>query len=112
MTKILRQYKITLERVDSNSSTTVSDPDNLGLRTKLGGKPDWIQADEAPACPSCRQKMSFVGQIDSIEHESKHNLHSISAISPEQEYMFGDVGMIYVFFCFECGETKSVYQFY
>ena len=112
MTKILRQYKITLERVDSNSSTTVSDPDNLGLRTKLGGKPDWKQGDETPHCPSCKQKMSFVGQIDSIEHESKLNPHAISAISSEQEYMFGDVGMIYVFFCFDCLEPKSVFQCY
>ena len=29
----------------------------------------------------------------------------------EQQYMFGDVGMIYIFWCFNCNETSSVMQF-
>lgn len=112
MPKILRRYKITLEKIDSKDSIVGSYPDSLGLRTKLGGEPDWIQTNETPHCPSCKQKMSFVGQIDSIEHDSEFNPHRIDSVSPEQEYMFGDVGMIYIFFCFDCLESESVFQCY
>jgi hypothetical protein len=29
-----------------------------------------------------------------------------------KDYMFGDVGMIYVFFCFDCCHTASLMQCY
>jgi len=54
--------------------------------------------------------MRFVAQLDSIEHDSKSNPHSIEALSRKQHFMFGDVGMIYVFFCFECCQVQSVFQ--
>ena len=82
----------------------------LGRRTKLGGDPDWDQNDEIPVCDNCKQSMTFVAQVDSVEHESNSNPHSVSALSEERKWMFGDVGMIYVFFCFGCLETKSVFQ--
>ena len=28
------------------------------------------------------------------------------------DFMFGDVGMIYVFYCIDCLETRCVQQFY
>jgi hypothetical protein len=31
---------------------------------KLGGAPDWIQADETPICNACGLAMSFVGQFE------------------------------------------------
>lgn len=84
--------------------------DALGLGSKLGGDPDWVQEDEVPDCPSCGEKMTFVAQLDSIEHDSPFNPHRIDCLSDQQHFMFGDVGMIYVFFCFDCCETKSVFQ--
>ena len=81
-----------------------------GRRTKLGGNPDWMQGDAVPLCDSCRKSMTFVAQVDSVEHQWKSNPHSVPAGSDEQKWMMGDVGMIYVFFCFECCETKSVFQ--
>ena len=33
-------------------------------------------------------------------------------IGGKQDYMFGDVGMIYVLFCFSCCATFSVHQSY
>lgn len=84
----------------------------LGQRSKLGGAPDWIQNDETPRCPHCKQKMMFVSQIDSINHDEEGNPHRIDCLSDEQRYMLGDVGMIYVFFCFDCCEPKSVFQCY
>jgi len=87
-------------------------PANLGQRTKLGGEPDWIQTPELPFCADCEAPMTFVAQIDSVEHESDKNPLAKPAVGREQDYMFGDVGMIYVFFCFSCCATQSIYQCY
>ena len=90
------------------------DPDsvgNHGLRTKLGGEPDWEQGDDQPECPSCFTPMTFVAQIDSVEHWSNANPHSRNPIKHGQDFMFGDVGLIYVFFCFNCLKSQSMVQF-
>ena len=55
--------------------------------------------------------MVFVAQIDSVEHDSKRNPRGRDCLG-EQDYMFGDVGMIYVFFCFECSQPGCVHQCY
>ena len=67
----------------------------IGKRHQIGGEPDWIQYEQVPHC-SCRQQMSFYGQLDSLGDR-----HAI-----------GDCGMIYVFLCWDCLETKSVLQCY
>ena len=79
-------------------------PDNLGKRTKLGGKPEWIQDPEVPLCMSCQKNMIFISQLDSIDYGED--------IDKTTEYIFGDMGMIYTFFCFDCLDTKSVFQTY
>ena len=86
----------------SETAEKLEYPKNLGKRSKLGGEPDWIQNDETPKCPHCKKHMEFVAQIDSIGYTG--------SASTTGECMFGDVGMIYVFFCKKCGETKSVFQ--
>lgn len=108
----LNEYRVKLERVKRGERAVPLDyPENLGLRTKLGGKPDWIQSDETPDCPECGDTMYFVAQIDSIEHQSKHN--PLMKRPPKHiDFMFGDVGMIYVFYCFDCMELESVQQCY
>jgi hypothetical protein len=68
----------------------------MGTRHKLGGTPDFIQGDEHPVCPDCKERMMFYGQLDSIN----------------DEFCIADCGMIYVFLCFGCLETKSVLQSY
>jgi hypothetical protein len=68
--------------------------ENVGRRHKLGGAPDWLQAPDIPSCPDCRKAMTFYGQLDSVG----------------DEITLADVGMIYVFVCFDCFETKSVLQ--
>lgn len=105
----LRELRVPLHNLESAEEAEIPDyaADEAGRRTKFGGKPDWIQNDCTPACPSCNDPMHFVCQIDSVDH----------VLSPESEcerptWMFGDVGMIYVFFCFECLETASVFQCY
>lgn len=83
-----------LELVHSGStSIAIEKP---GQRTQLGGHPTWIQADESPCCPACGREMSFVAQIDSLGGA----------------YMFGDCGMLYVFYCVECHEADAFEQCY
>lgn len=68
--------------------------EEAGARHKLGGRPEFIQEDRWPECTNCRKRMTFYAQLDSIG--DKYNL--------------GDCGMIYVFVCFVCFETKSFLQ--
>ena len=107
--KRLREFRMRFTPVPKGERAYTRDPiDALGSRSKLGGSPDWDQGDETPKCRDCRQIMSFIGQIDSIEHHCSKNPHRQNF--DKQQYMFGDVGMIYVFFCFDCLTTKSVFQ--
>ena len=110
--RLLPELRVALERVPPGQRAVPLDyPDNLGLRTKLGGEPEWIQGGEIPDCPHCGNAMTFVAQIDSVEHDSRHNPLRRDCLG-EQDYMFGDVGMIYVFFCFECCQPACVHQCY
>ena len=68
----------------------MSDP-NIGNRWKIGGKPDFIQNELWPKCPSCGEKMAFYAQLDAIG----------------DGYDIADCGLVYVFMCFDCYETKS-----
>lgn len=108
MPKKLREYKILFERVPEGHHALAPDDwiHALGLRSKLGGYPDWAQSDETPECSGCQNPMTFISQIDSIE--LKGTPHTVDW--DNRHYMFGDAGMIYVFFCFGCSETRSVFQ--
>jgi hypothetical protein len=110
MPKKLREYKVMFERVARGKHALGPDDwiEALGRRSKLGGEPDWVQSPETPNCAHCHKPMSFVGQIDSIEHYATANPHRQDF--KDQHYMFGDVGMFYIFFCFKCLETKSIFQ--
>jgi hypothetical protein len=108
----LNEYRVRLERVKRGEPAVHSKyPENLGLRTKLGGKPDWIQGDETPECPECGEPMYFVAQIDSIEHRSEHN--AVMKDPPKHiDFVFSDVGMLYIFYCFDCSQVFALQQFY
>ena len=69
--------------------------EEIGKRNKIGGKPDWIQEPDTPKC-SCGKEMTFYGQLDSIGNR----------------IVLADCGMIYVFVCFDCFQTRSVLQSY
>ena len=107
MPDLLRQYRMLFQKMATGQSGSQGD---LGIRSKLGGIPDWNQSDETPRCPDCSKLMSFVGQIDSIEHDEEHNPHRVDCFSDDRQYMFGDVGMIYIFFCFDCLQPSAVFQ--
>ena len=106
----LPEIRVELSRPQRGEKAVPLDyPHHLGMRTKLGGEPDWVQDFETPACVECGNDMTFVAQIDSIEHDNKLNPLRRPALG-KKDYMFGDVGMVYVFFCFKCTTTQSVFQ--
>ena len=110
---ILRIYKVKVEPAASEAEAVpLSYPDSLGQQTKFGGEPYWIQGDESPSCRHCGEPMTFVAQIDSLEHQSAHNRNRRDPLSGDQHFMFGDVGMIFVFFCDDCSEPETVFQCY
>ncbi len=50
----LNEYRVKLERVKrGDKAAPLEYPENLGLRTKLGGGPDWSHGDETPDCEEC-----------------------------------------------------------
>jgi hypothetical protein len=106
----LPEIGVILRRLEPGERAYDPDGDDIiGNRTKLGGEPDWIQYDETPACPGCyRDTMTFIAQIDSVDYSGDYP----SKKNEDEQYMFGDVGMIYVFYCFECGEVHSILQCY
>jgi hypothetical protein len=66
--------------------------EGVGERHRLGGKPESVQPVEYPACPDCAKLMTFYGQLDSLN----------------DEYCIGDVGLVYVFLCFDCLTAQAV----
>jgi hypothetical protein len=63
-------------------------------RHQLGGTPEHLKEADWPKCPSGCGKMIFYGQLDSIN----------------DDIIIADLGMIQVFLCFDCFETKSIVQ--
>ena len=104
----LRQYRITFEAVRDGQPSV--DRRALGKRSKLGGDPDWEQNEEWPTCTSCETRMTFIAQLDSMEHDSPENPHRIDAVHGDQHFMFGDVGLLYVFLCDTCNEARTIMQ--
>ena len=95
--KPLKEYRIRFEKVPKGTKA-VPDAKKLGARSKSGGDPDWIQYPQIPKCRDCKESMTFVAQLDSINND--------------ETYSFGDAGMIYVFMCFDCLTTKSIVQYH
>jgi Domain of unknown function (DUF1963) len=68
----------------------------VGKRHQLGGQPDFLQHELWPRCPNGHGRMTFYGQLDSIN----------------DDVCIADCGIIYVFICFDCYETASFVQSY
>jgi hypothetical protein len=64
-----------------------------GRKSKLGGKPTWIQMDQTPDCPKCENPMAFVLQLAS-----------------DSRISYGDMGMLYSFVCPECHVSAALIQ--
>ena len=97
--RILPEYKLELiplsDEARQKRGFPMSDPE-IGHRSKVGGKPTFLQGEEYPVCQSCGSKMTFYAQLDAIG----------------DGFDIADCGLIYVFICFDCYETKSIIQSY
>lgn len=106
---VLREYRVKIipAAVAKAQRDYVED---LGLRTKFGGTPDAIQSgDDFPAeCVECGGKLHFVAQLDSFEFKSEDNPNRKDY--GDAQFMFGDVGLIYVWFCFDCCTPTARFQ--
>ncbi|MGJ4928402.1 DUF1963 domain-containing protein [Bradyrhizobium sp. HKCCYLS2038] len=95
--KVIPPFQLTPEPLDDAAREMPPfkwAPKPIGRRHQLGGSPDFIQGDEWPTCKTRRVKMTFYGQLDSIN----------------DEICIADCGMIYVFLCFGCFESESFVQ--
>jgi hypothetical protein len=108
---ILREYRVRIIPAE-RAGPQPGHPANIGRRTKFGGVPDTIQEgdDEAKRCPQCFGPMHFVAQIDSFEFNTESNPNRKDY--GDVQFMFGDVGMIYVWFCFRCLTPQASMESY
>ena len=60
--------------------------------SQIGGHPEWVQYPEYPHCPTCQRTMKCIGQL------------GLTDIQP------GTEGMMYAFFCSDCGKATTGYQ--
>ncbi len=68
-------------------------PAEVGARHRIGGEPEWIRVESTPTC-SCGSEMDFYAQLDSVG----------------DKFCLADCGMIYVYVCWGCFESKSILQ--
>ncbi len=113
----LPEFRVELTRLKEGEHAHLSGGDAphyeyQGRRTKLGGDPDCEQPP--PQCYRCHKVMTFVAQIDSVEHDSRSNSHRVAwdakREAGQRRWMFGDVGMIYVYFCFDCVHPEAAFE--
>lgn len=65
----------------------------VGTRHQLGGLPEDPPNDPYwPRCSDCGDKMTFYGQLDSIN----------------DEFCIADVGVIQVYVCLDCNDVKAL----
>ena len=65
--------------------------ERIGTRHQIGGEPDGLAEPEYPRCKSCREPMTFYGQLDSVG----------------DDFALADVGVVMVFVCFDCFEATA-----
>ncbi len=91
---ILPCFNLKLEPVDEKAKKLTpfkwAGPE-IGKRSKIGGIPIGIEESDYPKCPDCGKKMTFYGQLDSIN----------------DDYIIADCGLIAVFICFDCNEVSA-----
>jgi hypothetical protein len=69
-------------------------PEEVGRRHQLGGDAEWLQGDATPVCSECGEKMTFYGQLDSIN----------------DDIVLADAGLVYVFVCFDDFQARAIVQ--
>ncbi len=69
---ILPCFNLILEPIDEKAKKLTpfrwASPE-VGKRNKIGGLPTGIKENDYPICPCCGKKMTFYGQLDSINEK-------------------------------------------
>ena len=69
----------------------------LEVLGQIGGRPDWLQHDESPACPTCSKPMPLAVQLEEgPDHAAAMN--------------FGGCGSGYAFACETCAQAVFLWQ--
>lgn len=64
---------------------------------QLGGRPEWLQDDETPTCPTCTRPMDLVAQLEEgPDHATAMN--------------FGGCGTAFAFACAPCAQAAFLWQ--
>ena len=63
----------------------------MGTRNRIGGEPGGLNQGEYPGCPSCHERMTFYGQLESIG----------------DDIVLADASVVHVFVCFNCFEAAA-----
>lgn len=93
--KRIPRFKLTPEPLDDEARTFDGfawAPDEVGTRHRLGGDPDFLEAEDWPRCPECSERMTFYAQLDSIS----------------DTFCIADCGLVYVFICFDDFTTRAI----
>lgn len=65
--------------------------DWVGNSNRIGSRPVWVQKEEYPECPVCKNEMNYIFQLDS-------DLPDLND-QGGNEIMFGNDGMCYAYWC-------------
>ncbi len=76
-------------------------------QTHAGSLPLWLQSDEWPECPLCREDMAFVLQLDS---DTLDTINHRSELSGQFNLFLENYATFFLFECPGCGVTASVSQ--
>lgn len=77
-------------------------------RTSLGGEAIWEQHDDHPVCPVCDRNMTLVFQLDSLAQLSQNK--NLKGKISQDDYAFGDVGIVRFFRCIDCNEFDANWE--
>jgi len=77
-------------------------------RTSLGGEPIWEQSENHPVCRVCDRNMTLVFQLDSLAQLSQNR--GLGVEISEDDYAFGDVGIVRFFRCVDCNEFDANWE--
>lgn len=96
MPQRLPEFRMTLEPLSREAEEVIGfrwAGSEAGSRSKFGGEPEpSIESRDWPRCTHCRKPTSFVAQIDSVG----------------DSLLFADIGVLQVFYCFDCNEPSAL----
>jgi hypothetical protein len=95
--KAIPEFRLHVEPVTAEGAALLgfeAAGEEVGTRHRLGGSPTWLGDDQTPTCRDCGERMTFYGQLDSIG----------------DDICLADVGLVYVFVCFNDFEARAVVQ--